>query len=585
VTEHARARSVALALVAITALAFARTLGFGFVYDDLPVIANNPTLGQAGALGRIFSENVWAFAPDLAEPRYYRPLFTAWLHVNHALFGTAPAGWHATTVGLHLAAVAVLFAFVRHYTGSLLIAGLGVGIWAIHPTRAESVAWVCGLTDPSAALVGFGALLLVLKARPDLGKLGGEARPWLLAPAFALFGAALLLKETSIVFCVAPALLAFFGDGDRKLGRRLVDALILSGPWIALALTYLYVRGQVLGAVAPAYSDPSNATVFRTLLLLAGNYTSHLVSPTALSLSYPIELVRRANQPELVEAFVPAALGLTALTAGLVFGRRSRALTILGLGLLTPVLRVSGLQPDMLFQDRYLYLASACWWPALVWGCLKVQDFFRLSRWTTPAAGAAYAVVMVFLLQANLGPWKDNVALWERAVQVHPASGRAWFNLGTEHENAGNLVEAEVAYGRAVEREPDRALFHFRLAYMLAERRQLDGAMHHFGRAVEIRPTDPMMLYEAGRLQRFVGDPGVAERLLGRAIEYADQGAVIGGGITRENLQTELAAAQQARAERDAAVEAAKAAEGDEAAQSTPDGESGAEGPATGEGG
>lgn|GEM_PF-1537248 len=556
-TDDARARNVLIAILVVTAIAFARTLGFGFVYDDLPVIVTNATLGDPAAIPRAFTENVWAFAPDLAEPRYYRPLFTLWLQFNHALFGVSPAGWHATTVGLHLAAVAVLFAFVRRYTGSLLIAGLGVGIWAIHPTRAESVAWVCGLTDPSAALVGFGALLLLLKARPDLGAVGGEPDRRAGVGAFGLFGLALLLKETSIVFCVAPALLAAFGPQTGRWSTRLLDAAKLSAPWIVLALVYLAVRGVVLGSVAPAYSDPSLETTVRTLILLVGTYASHLISPTTLSLSYPVELVNRWTHPELVQAFVPAALGLTAGITALVVGRRSRALLVLGLGFLAPVLRVSGLQPDMLYQDRYLYLASACWWPAIIWGGLRVQEFFRLSKWTTPAAGGAYAVAMVFLLQANLGPWDNNRALWERATQVHPTSGRAWFNLGTEAENAGDLVAAEAAYGRAVERETERALFHFRLAYMLAERRELTGARHHFRRAAALRPSDPMMLYEAGKLERHVGKKAAAVAMLRKALTSLDAGATLGGGIDRGQIEAELTAAEadlKAQEEQEAAA-------------------------------
>ncbi len=151
-----------------TSLAFLPALQFGFVYDDLPVIVENPTLAQPGAVLRAFHTNVWAFAPETAEPRYYRPLFTIWTILNHRLFGVQPLGWHLSTLLLHLGAVAVLWHLLARLCGSSIAATLGAVLFAVHPTRAESVAWVCGLTDPSAALLGFGAVLLLLRSRPSL---------------------------------------------------------------------------------------------------------------------------------------------------------------------------------------------------------------------------------------------------------------------------------------------------------------------------------------------------------------------------------------------------------------------------------
>ena len=111
---------IALALLLLlVAAVFGRTLGFGFVYDDYPVILHNPTFGTPGLLHRVFAENVWAFAPDLAEPRYYRPAFTAWLHGTWALVGLNPLGWHASALLLHLGAVAALVLGVGSQWGCL----------------------------------------------------------------------------------------------------------------------------------------------------------------------------------------------------------------------------------------------------------------------------------------------------------------------------------------------------------------------------------------------------------------------------------------------------------------------------------
>ena len=527
-----------LLVLGIVALGFAPALGYGFVYDDLPVVLNNPTLAEPGAWTRAFSENVWAFAPDTAEPRYYRPLFTLWLHAVHAVVGLAPAGWHASTVGLHLLACGALWAFLRRYTGDALVAGLGTLLWAIHPTRAESVAWICGLTDPMAAALGFSAAWVLLRARPDLAGRDGERRPVLLVVAALLFGLTLLSKETAIVFATVPAGLALFGAApESSLKARWIDAAKLSAPWVALALAYLGVRTAVLGSVSPDYADYGLGDAVRTQIVVLGMYAEHLAMPLKLSLTYPVGPVEEWANVQLLRALPGVFVSIPLFVLAAWKGGRARLLLWLGLGFLLPVLRLDGLQPDMLFQDRYLYLVSACWIPLGIWGLQKAAGGLPERAGTVIAL--LVGGIWLALLQVNLPAWQDNEAVWQRAVEVHPNGGRAWFNLGVERENQGDLSLAEYCYARASEIEPERAIFHFRLAFMLAERQQIPSARTHFVEAARLRPQDPMMLYEAGRIERFAGSKAKALSLLDAASRAVQGGAAIGGGVTPEAIEQE----------------------------------------------
>ena len=454
-------------MLAVTAAAFAVTLTFGFSYDDVPVIVDNDTLLAPGALARAFTTNVWAFAPDLAEPRYYRPLFTAWTIGNAHLFGTDPMGWHATTVVLHLGAVWILWELIRAVSGSTLAATTGALLFAIHPTRAESVAWVCGLTDPMAAAAGFGAVLAYVKERRLL--------------AVALYAVALLTKETAIIFGAFPVLLAW----SRKHWR---EGWTTGGLWGGVAGGYRGGRSRVIGEVAPTLqaNDPG------VVVDLVGGYTKHLLFPWTQALSYPVEPA--ANY---------ALLGVAIFAAGALTSGPARPFFWMGGLFLLPVLNVAVLQPDMMLQDRYLYLPSACWFAALGWGAAQAAR--RPGKGARAAATVGIvAAAYVAILSSNLPPWESNRTLWERAVEVNPTSGRVWFNLGTEHENAGDLRMAEAHYARAVDLEPRRAIFHYRLAFMLAERQQLHDAARHFRKAADLRPEDASMRYEADRIEAFL---------------------------------------------------------------------------------
>jgi hypothetical protein len=74
---------------------------------------------------------------------------------------------------------------------------------------------------------------------------------------------------------------------------------------------------------------------------------------------------------------------------------------------------------------------------------------------------------------------------------------------------------------------------------MMAERRANQEARNHFLKAASLRPNDPMMLYEAARIEAAMGDPRHSLRLLTRAIRLVDGGAPLGGDLIRGTLVTE----------------------------------------------
>jgi hypothetical protein len=63
------------------------------------------------------------------------------------LFGLNPAGHHRNNVLLHTAAVVFLFLVLRQMTGALWRSAVVAAIFAIHPLRVESVAWVAERKD------------------------------------------------------------------------------------------------------------------------------------------------------------------------------------------------------------------------------------------------------------------------------------------------------------------------------------------------------------------------------------------------------------------------------------------------------
>jgi len=87
----------------------------------------------------------WAFTRVNAQEWY--PLTSISHMLDWQLFGRNPGGHHFTNVLLHTVTVVLLFLVLRKMTGALWRSAFVAAVFAIHPLRAESVAWVSERKD------------------------------------------------------------------------------------------------------------------------------------------------------------------------------------------------------------------------------------------------------------------------------------------------------------------------------------------------------------------------------------------------------------------------------------------------------
>src|SRR5579871_3226550 len=135
---------VALALAALTVLAYANSFSALYLFDDGGAILENPTIRQ-------FST---ALAPiPNGTPVSGRPLVNLTFALNYAAGGLAVEGYHAVNLAIHVLAVLALFGTVRRTLqlptfappwrqASLEIAGVTALLWAVHPLQTESVTYL-----------------------------------------------------------------------------------------------------------------------------------------------------------------------------------------------------------------------------------------------------------------------------------------------------------------------------------------------------------------------------------------------------------------------------------------------------------
>ncbi|NCA83234.1 MAG: hypothetical protein EOM72_10905 [Opitutae bacterium] len=130
-----------LAMVAAFAL-YAPTIGYDFVMLDDPLYVENSQVVRDG-----FSWEGIRLAFTTAPENYWAPLLWMSFMFDMELSGGAPWSCHLTNAILFSLNVGLLFLLVRRWTGQTGVALATALLWAFHPTRVESVAWVTARKD------------------------------------------------------------------------------------------------------------------------------------------------------------------------------------------------------------------------------------------------------------------------------------------------------------------------------------------------------------------------------------------------------------------------------------------------------
>ena len=146
-SERWKTLALGLFIAAITWLVFGQTLRHGFVnLDDYEYVVKNPEVTQ----GLTWSGVAWAFTHVRAAN--WHPLTWVSHMLDCQLYGLNPAGHHLTNVLLHTGTAIALFLVLRRMTGFLWRSAFVATVFAIHPLRVESVAWIAERKDVLSGL-------------------------------------------------------------------------------------------------------------------------------------------------------------------------------------------------------------------------------------------------------------------------------------------------------------------------------------------------------------------------------------------------------------------------------------------------
>jgi tetratricopeptide (TPR) repeat protein len=379
------------------------------------------------------------------------------------LFGTGPFGYHLTNILLHTLNAALLFWVLFRMTGSRWRSAWVAALFALHPLRVESVAWIAERKDVLSGLF----FLLGLLAYRRYVEVPVRSRFWLL-PALMLLG--LLSKGILIVFPFVLLLLDFWplqratALWSREAVRQWGPLLREKIPLFALTLTFVFINLRTHGAASPVFNP---VPLVDRLGLIFPNYWAYL-----RQIFWPLHLAILHPENDIVHwsVSIAALVGLVGLTALAWSLRSKRPYLLFGwlwfLLILFPVVR--GIRYSLAsIADRFTYLPSIGLTLAVVWTVADLGPRGRRQSILMAGLAALLLAACIWQTRAVMPFWKDSFAAFGNVLHQAPDNAFSNNNYGEFLMEHGR-IQASIPYlEKAVAGNPQATPFASNLGLAL----------------------------------------------------------------------------------------------------------------------
>jgi tetratricopeptide (TPR) repeat protein len=469
----------------------------------------------------------WAFFNPVADN--WSPITVLSHMLVCQVFGLNPWGHHLANVLLHAFNAGLVFALLQQTTGAKWRSLLVAALFAVHPLRVESVAWVTERKDVLSSFFGLLALMAYTRyARCGMQKAEGRMQKSATAKAphaprspfhvsrltlhasyllsLLCLALGLMSKPMLVTWPFVMLLLDYWPLGRiAEFGMRSADSrlkphvsrltvlplLVEKIPFFALAalegvVTFLVQKRA--GVLAVGETLPLGARLANALVSY-GRYLEKLFWPAKLAVVYPH----------------PGhwALGKLLLAGGLVLGisvlawaqRRRYPYVLMGwlwyCGTLVPVSQVIQTGGHSI-ADRWTYLPSLGMLILTVWGTCELTRRWRYQVLPLAVAGGAAIVLCLALTRHQIGYWRDSEALFQHALDVTENNDAAHNGLGVALDKNGQIDEAIRQFQESIRLNSDHADVHYNLGTACYQQGRPGEAIREFQEAIRLKPDHAM---------------------------------------------------------------------------------------------
>ena len=485
---------ISIFLIALTWAVFAQTGRHQFVnYDDPLYVLDNAHVRA----GLTWPGIEWAFTH--VHSQNWHPLTTMSHMLDCQLFGLNPGAHHLVNVFFHSIAAVLLFALFVQMTNRVWLSGFVAAVFAIHPLRVESVAWIAERKDVLSG-VFFMLTLLAYVAYTRKQTVGRYL-------TMSILFACGLMSKPMLITTPFILLLLDYWPLTRSQRTEVRGQKASNSSWRALIIEKIPLFALSLGSAFATLWAQNFALGSTEFLPLRWRITNAIFSyfEYLRQMFFPVDLIPFYVHPESrleMWRLLFAAIILIALTAVAFIRRRKNPYLIVGwlwyLIMLIPVIGIVqvGLQGH---ADRYTYLPQIGLDIALVWliwdltkSCLsRRSDSAKAERqqkilFSIP--GAIVLGTLSILSWKQTTHWRDTETLWRHTLAVTPDSDVAHAGLGGILFVRGQIDESIDHYERALRLRDGNVAAHFGLGRALAAKQKTDAAIFHFQKALGIQP-------------------------------------------------------------------------------------------------
>jgi len=532
--DHRITIAVCIFLTAIIWIVFGQTLGHDFVnFDDDRYVYENPEVSRGLTLGGF----KWVLTHSHAS--LWHPLTTLSHMADCQIYGLKAGGHHFTNVALHNIGAVLLFLVFRAMTGCIWRSAFVAAIFAVHPMRVESVAWIAERKDVLSGvffMLTLGAYLRYVGA-PNISR-------YVTVSIFLACG--LMSKATFVTVPLVLLLLDYWplqrANDFRAWRRMIIEKIPLFALSAAASVATMFAQTVTMASLEqlPLLPRLKNAAVS----LIA--YIRQMFWPTDLAVFYP-----HPHDQLNIWIVVAAAVLIIAITVVAILVRQKHPAVFVGwfwyLLLLVPVLGIVqvGLQAR---ADRFTYLPHIGMTMLLTWTCANLTQQWRNRQVVLTSVATCAIAVSIILAYQQTTYWCDSISLWEHALAVTPDNQTAHQNLAAALWTKGRIAEshqhsraAAIAHARTTLKDyPYDVPTHNDLGVLLVQNGDVRAGIEQWEISLQIDPNDGNALNNLAWVLATYPADAIRDGKL--AVELAVKATTLPGGDVPIVLRT-LAAA------------------------------------------
>lgn len=469
-----------ISIILLTCISFSTSLNNGFVnWDDDRNFYENDNITTL-TKDNFWENTVSIFTSDVIGG--YNPL-TIWTFlIEQKLFGLdQPFYWHLNNLLLHLICTFFVFLILNRLNIGFWGTVIGTALFAIHPMRVESVAWVTERKDVLFGAFYLAALFYYIKGKQE----GFSKKKYAIITICFLLS--LLSKIQAVILPISFILVDYYLSDESQIK---IKSIINKIPFFIMSLAIGLLGIKFLsdeGSTEQVYTGITR--IFIGAYSLMTYYVKSIV-PFKLSPLYPY--------PSTIDWTFYASI-FSFIATGLILWwsyKKKKKVIFFGLGFfivnVVLLLQVFGAGQGFL-ADRFTYIPYLGLFMIFGYYIQKFTD--NNKKFSKPILAASAFVLLGFsIITYNQNKiWKDSGTLWSHVLKYYSKSTLPWGNRANFYRDNNQTAKALYDYGQVIKLKPDKPEPYnsrARLYFNFNQRDSLLKALNNYNQAIELKPTD-----------------------------------------------------------------------------------------------